>query len=111
MKKLTVLNTSILTSFGSFSYKEINLEEVKKIVADCDCVESALGHQSTVDVVNSLLNDSLKEPLEMNRIQYAQQTGDVALIFKLNGRAPEGVILTQEEIEDMGYSFGLLERQ
>jgi len=44
----------------------------------------------------------------MDRTPFEQQTGQQALVFKLNGRAPEGVILSIAEIEAMGYKFQLL---
>jgi hypothetical protein len=34
-----------------------------------------------------------------------QQEGQVALVFKLKGRAPEGVILDRSQIEEIGYEF------
>ena len=44
----------------------------------------------------------------MNRVMYKQDSGDQALIFKLNGRPEEGKILSVEEIKEIGYEFGLL---
>lgn len=40
--------------------------------------------------------------------QFTQTAGTSALVFKLNGRAPEGAVLTRDEIEDMGYKFQVL---
>lgn len=79
---ITLLNTSILTTCGQFNYKPITLENAREIVA----------------------------PLALNRIQYVQNVGEVAIVFKLKGRAPEGVILSRQEVEAMGYEFGLLTR-
>ena len=39
-----------------------------------------------------------------------QQPGQVALVFKLNGRPPEGKILTSKEIEEIVYSFKTMTR-
>jgi Domain of unknown function (DUF1874) len=52
----------------------------------------------------------LKFPVPPNRIDFTQTTEDVALIFKLKKRAPEGVILTRDELEQIGYELGLLTR-
>lgn len=104
MKVPTILNTSILTDFGSYDYKEISLQEARKMIRKG--FSSAVGHQSTCDVLNPLLRANVP----MNRIFYKQEVGDVALVFKLNGRPPEGKILTVEEIEEIGYSFGRLVR-
>ena len=46
----------------------------------------------------------------MNRQMFAQQPGQQALVFKLNGRPEEGKILSVEEIERIGYKFQLLSR-
>lgn len=102
---VTILNTSILTNFGSYNYEPINLDEAKILISDG--FESAVGHQSTCDVLSALLNTDVR----MNRIQYSQKIGDTALIFKLKGRAEEGKILSVEEINSMGYEFGLLKRE
>ena len=133
---ITILNTSILTAYGSYTYKQVTLEEAKEslyVVTPCPycidgirawdgglgCAEcthkgynkivsflSAIGHQATADVLTELLGT----PIFVNRIQYTQQEGEVALVFKLKARAPEGVILSKEEIEAIGYEFGFLTR-
>jgi hypothetical protein len=100
----TILNTSILTSFGSFDYIPLTLEQSKALISNG--FQSAVGHQSTCDVLTSLLGVKII----MNRIQYIQEVGDVALVFKLKGRPEEGKILTADEIEAIGYEFGQLTR-
>lgn len=102
--KVTVLNTSILTTFGQFNYSPISVDEAKEMLKNG--FESAVGHQSTCDVLNSLLDVEIP----MNRIQYSQNINDVALVFKLKGRPEEGKILTVNEIEAIGYEFGKLIR-
>jgi len=103
MKKLTILNTSILTVYGKFYYKQISLQEAKELVKNG--FQSAVGHQSTCDVLTNLLE--VKVP--MNRIQFKQSTEDLAIVFKLKGRPEEGKILTAKEIEEIGYEFGTIE--
>lgn len=102
--KVTILNTSILTNFGSYNYEPLTLEESKSMIKEG--FESAVGHQSTCDILSSLL----KKEVKMNRIQYSQGVGDVALVFKLRGRPEEGKILSSRDIENIGYDFGLLTR-
>jgi len=102
--KVTILNTSILTNFGSYNYEPLTAEQAKGLILEG--LESAVGHQSTCDVINTLLDSDVK----MNRIQYAQKVGSVALVFKLKGRPEEGKILTTSEIEAIGYEFGKLTR-
>lgn len=102
---ITILNTSILTNFGAYNYHSISLLDAQQIVEN-NPFQSAIGHQATADILTSLLGVTVP----MNRIQYSQQQGDTALVFKLKGRAEEGKILTVAEIEEMGYEFGLLKR-
>ena len=102
--KPTILNTSILTNYGSYNYDPLTLEQARELVQEG--FDSAVGHQSTCDVLSTLLG--VKVP--MNRVQYAQNVGDVALVFKLNGRPEEGKILSAQEIEQIGYAFGKLTR-
>ena len=68
--------------------------------------QSAIGHQSTADIISTLLGVECP----MNRIMYRQDIGDYALVFKLNGRPEEGKILSVADIEEIGYSWGILAR-
>ena len=103
--KLAILNTSILTVTGTFELKDITLQEAQQLVKDNEIL-SAVGHQSTADILTTLLDTEIP----MNRIQFAQETGQKALVFKLNGRPEEGKILTAEEIHQIGFKFQLLIR-
>lgn len=102
---VAILNTSILTALGTFTLSELTLEQAQALTRGE--IISAVGHQSTADILTELLQVNVP----MNRIQFAQQPGQKAVVFKLNGRAPEGTILTREQIEEIGYSFQLLEMQ
>ena len=107
---LTLLNTSILTNYGSYQYEPLeDAESARAVVRNCeDGIQSAIGHQSTADILSTLLEISV----QVNRIEFRQPVGyeGRALIFKLKGRPPEGVILTAEELQAIGYEFGLLTR-
>jgi hypothetical protein len=112
--KLALLNTSVLTAYGSFTYAPVSLADAQLLAYNAaeptigpdEGILSAIGHQSTAEI----LTDLLEMPIAVNRIQLAQENGQSALVFKLKGRAPEGVILSREEIEAIGYEFGLLTR-
>ena len=104
-KQLAILNTSILTVTGIFELKDITLQEAQQLVKDNNIL-SAVGHQSTADILTTLLGVQVP----MNRIMFEQEVGQKCLVFKLNGRPEEGKILTQQEIEEIGYKFQLLTR-
>lgn len=107
MKKLALLNTSILTAAGSYTLTDITLDKARQLVSDNgDNLDSAIGHQSTAEIMTTLLGVDVP----VNRQMFAQEPEQKALVFKLNGRPEEGKILTVAEIEDIGYKFQLLTR-
>ena len=101
---ITILNTSILTSYGSYKYEQVTTEQAKQAIKDGFI--SAVGHESTAHIISSVLGVDVLP----NRILYQQNVGDIALVFKINGRAPEGKILSTSEIQEIGFQWGLLER-
>ena len=101
---VTILNTSILTTFGAYNYRPTDVEGAKKLIANG--FKSAVGHESTAQIISELLG----VPVEVNRVMYVQEPYEYALVFKLKGRPEEGKILTKEEIEAIGYEFGVLYR-
>lgn len=108
MKKLALLNTSILTTAGTYSLKDISLDEARELVADnINNLDSAIDHQSTAEIMTTLLGVDVP----VNRQMFAQEVGQQALVFKLNGRPQEGKILQAEEIEEIGYKFQVLTRR
>lgn len=107
MKKLALLNTSILTTAGAYRLIDITLDDARRIVSDhAGNLDSAIGHQSTAEIMTTLLGTEIP----VNRQMFTQEVGQAALVFKLNGRPPEGKILTVEEIEEIGYKFQVLKR-
>lgn len=103
---ITLLNTAILTTYGKFDYQPITLEQAKAMLSS-EPYQSAVGHKATAQV----LSDLLGVPIAENRIEYKQDDGETALVFKLRSRLPEGKILSQAEIEEIGYDFGLLSKE
>lgn len=100
MKKLALLNTTIATVDGVFEVKTITLEQAREMAQSNELL-SAIGHDSTAQIMTELLGVNIP----INRIQFTQEVGQTALVFKLKGRAPEGVILDRNGIENIGYEF------
>lgn len=102
---LAILNTSILTAEGTYKLTDIDVDTARMLVHTRE-IDSAVGHQSTAEIMTTLLD----KEIPVNRQMFSQQPGQQALVFKLNGRPQEGKILTADEIEQIGYKFQLLER-
>lgn len=104
-----ILNTSILTAYGEYKYEEIMLWEAQLLIGSNFI--SAIGHEATAQILSELLStEAYPVHVPVNRIQAEQQVGQPALVFKVNGRLPEGVILDREQLEKIGYSLGWLFR-
>ncbi len=105
--KLYITNSPILPSEGKYTYKHIDIETAKKLLDEHSAgYISAVGHQSTANILSSLL----KNKVAYNRILINMEPGDKAIVFKLKKRLEEGKIYTEKEIEDIGYELGLLEK-
>lgn len=102
---IAILNTAILTSDGSYEIHTIDLQEARVLVSDTE-IDSAVGHESTA----AILTDLLGVEVALNRQLFAQKPGQKALVFKLNGRPPEGVVLSREQLEEIGFTFKVLTR-
>lgn len=108
---LALLNATIATTNGCYTIQTLSLESARSLVEDylttyASELDSAVGHQSTADIMTALLGVEVP----MNRQQFEQQPGQEALVFKLNGRPPEGAVLTAEQIEEIGYTLKLMTR-
>ena len=101
-----ILNTSILTNYGRYEYEKISVDEAKKMLHGSKFT-SAVGHKSTADAITTILGHLVP----MNRTQIKMNKNDQAIVFKLQKRLPEGVVINSlEELEKIGYEFGLLTR-
>ncbi|QBJ04180.1 hypothetical protein FNU3_128 [Fusobacterium phage vB_FnuS_FNU3] len=102
-----ILNTPILTGEGTYKLSNITLEQAQKLVNENEFI-SYIGHQATAEIISILLGTEVP----MNRGQFKQEVGQKAIIFKLKSRLLEGqILLTIQEIEEIGYEFQLLERK
>lgn len=77
-------------------------------------VISAIGHADTTSLINRLLQDLPGmaggfEPVVTNRMVVEPVAGDRFVCIKLRGRIPEGVLLNEEQIEQIGYEWMRME--
>lgn len=97
-----ILSSPVLTAWGKYRFQPITLKMARKFVAEPFI--SAIGHESTAEILSILLGKNIP----VNRVAIKMQPRDRALIFRLKARPPEGKILTKEEIDEIGYEFGLI---
>ena len=107
-KVLAIVNAAVLgKGDGLYRVRNLTLDEARALLDRYgDHIESYVGHQSTADLMSTLLGREVK----MKRTFLTQEVGQTALIFKLDGRPEEGKIYSVEEIEAMGYYFQALEK-
>ena len=103
--KLYILNSPILTSYGDYSFRQIDRGLALQILASYNFqFTSAVGHESTAEFLTKLLGIRVPE----NRRKISMKSGDVAIVLRLKERLEEGVILTEEEILNMPHELALL---
>jgi hypothetical protein len=103
--KIAVLNAPIITTFGNYTYFPIPIESARILVNAVE-FSSYVGHESTASIISKLLH----KPVGTSRKELKQKVGQIALVFKLKKRQPEGTVLTEEAVEKIGYEFGILYR-
>jgi len=102
---VALFNGTVATTNGLYSVKDIDIDSAKEYIRERGYV-SAIGHEATAQIMSEIL----EADIPMNRIQFYQQAGQIAIVFKLNKRPDEGIILDKEEVEQIGYSLKVMER-
>jgi len=100
-----ILNTSIITADGNYTLTTITTIQAQEL-AQNNQILSAVGHEATAQVLTTILGVDIP----VNRILFAQEVGQQAIVLKINGRIPEGKILSLEDIEEIGYTLKLMVR-
>lgn len=100
-----LFNGTVATTNGLYRISDISFSSARELVVNHGFV-SAVGH----DAAAELMSVRLGVPVPVNRIQFMQQVGQLAIALKLNQRPNEGVILTRAQMESIGYTFKLVER-
>lgn len=103
--KVGIFNGTVATTNGVYKISDISVDDARALICKYGFI-SAIGHKSTAEAISDAFNINIP----MDRINFKQQVGQKAVVFKLNERPPEGSILCREEIETIGYSFKLMER-
>ena len=99
-----LMNTPILTDYGVYDFSKIDVRDVKSFLEMG--FTSAVGHQGTADLLSKLLGI----PVHGNRVAIKMEESDMAIVFRLKNRLPEGTVLSEEELSKLDYEFGLLRR-
>ena len=99
-----LLNTTIIPATAPATFvargRTVTVEEARELVGDG--FVSHIGHESTAQIFSEILG----VPVPMDRRPW--DASGVGLILQLNGRPPEGRILTREEIESIGYTLRVM---
>lgn len=102
---VAIFNGTVATTNGLYSIEDTDVDTARKYVNENGFI-SAIGHEATANIMSELL----EVHIPMNRIQFHQEVGQLAIVFKLNERPPEGEILNRDEVERVGYSLKIMER-
>lgn len=100
---LYLLNTPVLTNYGTFKFEPIGLKEIKTLLEQTQFI-SAIGHQGAADFLSILF----EREIPMNRISVQMQQGDQAIVLRLKSRMLEGMILQKEDMDRLEFEFGIL---
>jgi len=78
-------------------FEEIDSEDFCKMIKSTNDVINAIGHQSTVNLINTLCFTQF----QMNRISVTADKGDIIIALILTVRLEEGRILKDDEIKQL----------
>jgi len=105
---LYLFNTNIIPGEAVARVSKATGRTVVELMTDAAAdgtMVSAIGHEATAQAFSKITG--IEVPV--NRIQAAPQPGDRAISLKINGRLPEGQILSLEEMQKIGYEIFLIE--
>lgn len=74
-----LLNSAVVTSPGTYSYRKVSPEEAKNWFTSGDPPLSTIGYVETAEALSELLG----EKIEVNRQTISMSVGDEALVFRL----------------------------
>ena len=98
--KLGLLNTSIVTTTGTYKMVDLTLAQAKDLA-------QANKDNATADVLKKILGVDV----QANRIIFTQDVGQQAIVLKIKGRLPDDVKdLTIDDMHKIGFDLFLLTR-
>jgi len=100
-----LFNGTVATTNGLYRISDIEISHAKEFLKQNGFI-SAIGHEATAEIMSEMLGFNIP----MNRMQFHQEIGQIAIVFKLNERPPEGDVLNKEQVKKIGYSLKLMER-
>ena len=103
--RVFLLNTPVVTSLGSYQHFKLPLDVVRTLLSDAKQVVSAVGHEATARLMTKILGYQVT----VNRIAIEMEHGDVAIIFRVLTRLPEGAVLSEQELEQVPYEITVLQ--
>lgn len=99
-----ILNSPVLTDWGRYDFEPATLSEVKALMRNG--YVSAVGHEATAMFLSKLTGSLIP----VNRVPITMRSGDVAIVFRVMTRLPEGRVLSEEEMQAIPYSLGILRK-
>lgn len=101
-----LLNTPVLTTYGTWSFTgPMDLQAMRERSKGREFI-SAIGHEATAQY----LSEQLGIEIPLSRQPITMSVGDEALVFRLRGRLPEGVVLDLKGLRKMDTEFGWMKR-
>lgn len=102
---ILLLNTSIVTAPGTYRLSDPISEERARDMIEIGFV-SAIGHDAAARALSTILGVDVP----VNRVPSVQMPHQVALVLKVRGRLPEGVILDDAGLRAIGFDLLVLTR-
>ena len=100
-----IINSPVITSFGSYTYIETSVDEIKEIL-EKESYISAIGHEEIAVLLSRILNIKVM----VNRITISQKPGDKLIVIKPKPRLELDRNYSDKDIEEIGFELGILER-
>jgi len=99
---MLLINSPVVLPLPAGSTYKVERMLENNVPALLESVQSAIGHQGTVDALKIIL-PAFSDQIVLNRVEIKEPAEQV--VFKLKGRLPEGKVLSAEEIAAIGYEF------